>query len=163
MAQRVGPAGEVVGVDYRCLARSDGADYVAPLGAPATPVHSARPDSSRSDPPGSYDLVYARLLVFHLPQRVEVLRRLWDAVAPGDHLVVQDYDFRAIGAEPPLRSVQEIAQVMAGAFEAVGCDVRAGARLPLLFAQAGIGAPTAPMSPDGSARSPRDARCFGRR
>ena len=85
--------------------------------------------------------MYARLLVFHLPQRVEVLRRLWDAVAPGDHLVVQDYDFRAIGAEPPLRSVQEIARVMAGAFEAVGCDVRAGARLPLLFAQAGIGAP----------------------
>jgi hypothetical protein len=32
-------------------------------------------------------------------------------------------------------------RVLAGAFAAAGCDVHAGARLPQLFAQAGIGPP----------------------
>jgi 2-polyprenyl-3-methyl-5-hydroxy-6-metoxy-1,4-benzoquinol methylase len=141
MAQRVGSAGRVVGIDVD-----------APLGAMAQAmlhrsghrqcVFTAH-DVTRAEaiPRAPFDLVYARLLIFHLPQRVAVLRRLWDAVAPGGHLVVQDYDLRTVGVEPPLTSVQEIARVITGAFEAVGCDVRVGARLPWLFEQAGIGAP----------------------
>jgi SAM-dependent methyltransferase len=92
-------------------------------------------------PGGPFDLVYARLLLFHLPQRVEVLSRLWDAVAPGGHLVVQDYDFRGIGTVPDLASVGELVRVFTGAFVAVGADVHVGVRLPEFFRQAGIGAP----------------------
>src|SRR5262249_44862349 len=86
-------------------------------------------------------LVYARLLLFHLPQRVAVLARLWDAVAPGGHLLVQDYDLRAISVLPALDTVSEVVRVLTGAFGAVGADVHAGARLPQLFVQAGIGEP----------------------
>ncbi len=53
--------------------------------------------------------MYARLLLFHLPQRVEVLARLWDAVAQRGHLVVQDYDIRGISVLPALASVGELA------------------------------------------------------
>ena len=49
---------------------------------------------------------------------------------------------------------------MLGAFSAAGCDVRIGARLPELFAQAGIGAPTAPTSPGASSRSPKPVEMF---
>ena len=92
-------------------------------------------------PGGPFDVVFARLLLFHLPQRVAVLARLWDAVAPGGHLVVQDYDIRSAGVLPALGSVSELLRVITAAFTAAGCDVHAGAHLAQLFAQAGAGSP----------------------
>ncbi len=85
--------------------------------------------------------MYARLLLFHLPRRAAVLARLWDAVAPGGHLVVQDYDLRAVSVLPALDSFNEVGRVIFGAFGAAGADVNVGARLAQLFEQAGIGTP----------------------
>jgi len=141
MAQRVGPAGRVVGIDLD-----------APLGARALAMlhdaghrHCEFHEYDLAGPapiPGApFDVVYARLLLFHLPERVGALARLWDAVAPGGHLVVQDYDLRSAGMLTDLDSMAEVKRVIIGAFTAVGCDVTAGARLPVLFAQAGLGAP----------------------
>jgi SAM-dependent methyltransferase len=141
MAQRVGTSGRVTGVDID-----------APLGAQAVAMlHDAghrqcdfaRVDLTAGEPiPGApFDVVYARLLLYHLPDRVAVLRRLWDAVAPGGHLLVHDYDLTTAGPLPGLASTDECIRVLLGAFAATGCDVRVGTRLPELFAQAGIGAP----------------------
>ena len=90
-----------------------------------------------------YDLVYARLVLFHLPERVAVLGRLWDAVAPGGHLVVQDYDLAAVGSVPRMPIDDQLAGFILGAFTAAGCEVRAGALLPRLFQEAGVGLPDA--------------------
>jgi ubiquinone/menaquinone biosynthesis C-methylase UbiE len=141
MAQRVGPAGRVTGIDVD-----------APLGAQAlTMLHDAGHLQCRfaaldvtadvSIPGAPFDLVYARLLLYHIPERVAVLRRLWDAVTPGGHLLIQDYDIRGVGVLPALESLEELKRVIVEAFSAAGCDVQIGARLPELFAQAGIGAP----------------------
>jgi hypothetical protein len=54
---------------------------------------------------------------------------------------VQDYDLDGTGALPPLESLDEWLRVVVGAFSTARCDVRVGARLPQLFAQAGIGTP----------------------
>ena len=107
MAQRVGTSGQVTGVDVD-----------APLGAQAVAMlHAAghrqcdfaRVDLTVGEPvPGApFEFVYARLLLYHLPQRVTVLKRLWDAVAPGGHLLVQDYDMRGSGVLPTLASMDE--------------------------------------------------------
>lgn len=141
MAERVGPAGRVLGID---------ADRT--LGAMAQAMlHSAgywhcavlAHDLTADEPvPGApFDLVFARLLLFHLPERVEVLARLWDAVAPGGYLLIQDYDVRSVSTLPELDWTGELLRVWEGAFGAVGADIRTGARLPQLFAQAGIGTP----------------------
>ena len=141
MAQRVGPSGRVTGVDVD-----------AALGAQAEAMlHDAghrqcrfAPLDATADEPipgGPFDLVYARLLLFHLPDRVAVLRRLWDAVAPGGHLLIQDYDMRSLAVLPALDSVDELVRVVLAAFSAAGCDVQTGVRLPELFARAAIGAP----------------------
>ena len=141
MAQRVGPGGRVTGIDID-----------APLGAQAlTMLHDTGHRQCRFIPfdvtadgpiPGApFDLVYARLLLYHLPDRVTVLRRLWQAVAPGGHLLIQDYDIRSVSVLPALASLEELRRVIVEAFAAAGCDVQIGARLPELFAQAGIGAP----------------------
>jgi SAM-dependent methyltransferase len=140
MAQRVGPEGWVLGVDVD-----------EPLGALAVrSLHAAGHHqcafecadvSADRIPGGPFDLVFARLLLFHVHDRVGVLRRLWDLVAPGGHLVVQDYDVEPCNVEPELETIDEFRRVVRGAFEGAGCDVRAGHHLPLLFAEAGIGAP----------------------
>jgi SAM-dependent methyltransferase len=141
MAGRVGAGGRVLGLDV------DG-----PLGATALgALHAAGYRQCRFAvhdlsaagpvPGGPFDVVYARLLLFHLPERAEVLARLWDAVAPGGHLVVQDYDVRSVSVLPGLDTVTEMMRVVCAAFAAAGCDIEAGARLPQLFATAGAGAP----------------------
>jgi ubiquinone/menaquinone biosynthesis C-methylase UbiE len=141
MAQRIGPAGRVTGIDV------DG-----PLGAQALiMLQNAGHRQCRFVPldvtsderiPGApFDLVYARLLLYHLPERVTVLRRLWETVAPGGHLLIQDYDIRSVSVLPGLDSLEELRRVVVEAFSVAGCDVQIGARLPELFAQAGIGAP----------------------
>ena len=129
-----------------------GIDVDAPLGAMALDMlhragyqHCAfqSHDLTADAPiPGApFDLVYARLLLFHLPQRVDVLARLWEAVAPGGHLLVQDFDLRGISSLPQLDSVADGLQLVTRAFGAASADVSAGARLPQLFAQAGVGTP----------------------
>ena len=57
---------------------------------------------------------------------------------------MQDYDLRGLEVMPSLASVDEVVSVLRGAFDSLGCDIRAGARLPHLFALAGVG------QPDGS-------------
>jgi ubiquinone/menaquinone biosynthesis C-methylase UbiE len=141
MAERAGPGGQVLGLDTDT---SLGAMALAALhdaGHRQCCFHAQ--DLTCGDPiPGApFDLVYARLLLFHLPQRAAVLARLWDAVAPGGHLLVQDYDLRGISVLPALDSVGELGRVITSVFDAVGADVHTGARLPQLFAQAGIGYP----------------------
>jgi 2-polyprenyl-3-methyl-5-hydroxy-6-metoxy-1,4-benzoquinol methylase len=42
-------------------------------------------------PAGRYDLIHARLVLSHLPQRRDVLARLVQALRPGGWLVVEDF------------------------------------------------------------------------
>ena len=158
LAQRVGPAGEVVGIDLDAALGAQAMDML--LGAGHRQCSFATVDLEGDEPiPGApFDLVHARLLLLHVSDPVAVLRRLWAAVAPGGHLVIHDYDLSVVDALPPLETMDEWKRVVLGAFTGAGCDIRIGTRLPLLFAEAGLGAP------DGTdvAGRPRGAR-HGRR
>ena len=141
MAQRVGPRGRVTGVDIDLPLGMQALEMLHSAGHHQCSFAPADLAAGGKIPGEPFDLVYSRLLLFHVPERVAVLRRLWDAVAPGGHLLVQDYDLRGVGTEPALDSGDECLRVVEGAFAAAGCDVHVGARLPELFAQAGIGRP----------------------
>ncbi|GLY03012.1 hypothetical protein Acsp01_33910 [Actinoplanes sp. NBRC 101535] len=141
LAERVGPSGSVVGVDADAVLGAAAQEMLHGLGHGRCRVVAAE---IRGDEPvagGPYDVVFARLLLFHLPQRVAVLGRLWEAVAAGGVLVVQDYDLSVVGTAPPVPAVEAVNRLMVEAFEALGCDVRVGTRLPALFAEAGVGVP----------------------
>jgi ubiquinone/menaquinone biosynthesis C-methylase UbiE len=141
MAERVGPAGRVLGLDAD---PAIGAMTLTMLhGAGHRQCAFQARDITGADPiPGApFDLAYARLLLFHISQRTDVLARLWDAVAPGGHLLVQDYDLRGISTCPQADWAGEVLRVFTGAFGAAGADVSTGARLPQLFAEAGVGTP----------------------
>ena len=141
MAERVGPSGSVTGIDVDTDLGEAAVAMLHARGHHQCRFVDADVTSEDAIVDERFDVVYARLLLYHLPERVAVLRRLWKAVAPGGHLVIQDYDVRSAGVEPPLATVEEFKRVVLPAFAAAGCDVHVGTRLPELFARAGIGAP----------------------
>jgi SAM-dependent methyltransferase len=141
LAERVGPEGRVVGVDADTSIGILAVEMLHRTGHQQCAFRTHDLTSEQPVPGAPFDLVYARLLLFHLPQRASVLARLWDAVAPGGHLVVQDYDLRTVSVLPDLPSVAEVGRVINGAFGAAGADAQAGARLAQLFDRAGVGAP----------------------
>jgi protein-L-isoaspartate O-methyltransferase len=117
MADQVGPAGRVMAVDLDPRwCRSDGREQleVRALDLVAQPV-----------PEGPWDVIHERLVLQHLPQRLEVLTRLVDALAPGGLLLVEDFDtgeVRTIDRDGP---DHELIVRMALAFNRV-LDTRGG-------------------------------------
>ena len=141
MAQRVGPAGYVCGVDVDAELGAQAVAMLQLAGHRQCAFVPADLESGEPIPGAPYHLVYARLLLFHVGDPAAVLRHLWKAVAPGGVLVVHDYDLRTADVLPGLATVEEFKRVVLGAFSGAGRDVHTGHRLPALFADAGIGAP----------------------
>lgn len=141
LAERVGPHGRVVGVDVDAGLGAMAEAMLHASGHRQCTVlaHDLTDQAPLPGPP--FDVVYARLLLFHLPERVAVLARLWSAVAPGGCLVVQDYDVGPASTLPSVPAADELKRVIEGAFGVAGADVHVGARLPRLFAAAGVGQP----------------------
>jgi len=141
MAERVGPKGRVTGLDVdealgaRAVADLHAAGHVQ-CGFEAFDVESG--DTPRDAP---YDLVFARFLLIHVDDPALVLRRLWDWVAPGGHLVVQDYDLLTGAVLPAHEAVEEFRRIALDTFLCAGRDVRIGMRLPAVHVEAGVGAP----------------------
>lgn len=141
LARRAGPDGSVTGIDVDATLGLLAEVSLHEAGHLQCRFLAAELTGDAPVPGGPYDVVYARLLLFHLPQRVRVLSRLWDAVAPGGRLIVQDYDLDVMEIVPHATCADEIRRVIYGAFGALDCDVRAGVHLPRLFAEAGVGEP----------------------
>ncbi len=139
MAERVGPSGHVMGVDVDADVGDEALALLLATGYGHCSFTVTDLEAGNPVPGGPFDLVYARLVLFHMHDPVQVVRRLWDAVAPGGHLVLHDYDLRTVDVRPGLGSVQEFKQVALAAFTEAGLDVHTGHRLPLLFQEADIG------------------------
>ncbi|MGC4943049.1 class I SAM-dependent methyltransferase [Kribbella sp. DT2] len=86
LADRTGPTGQVVAVDIATDQLTDG---------PGIEVH--RHDVTTGLPvDGPFDLIHARLLLVHLPQREQVFEMLVDALAPGGWLVLGEFSGRPL-------------------------------------------------------------------
>jgi SAM-dependent methyltransferase len=141
MAQRVGPTGQVTGIDVDTRLGAQAVQMLHAAGHQQCTFEPVDVEAAARIAGAPFDLVYARLLLFHVGDPVAVLRRLWDWVAPGGHLVVQDYDLRSVAVLPALETIREFERVAFGACTGAGRDSHVGHRLPLLFADAGLGAP----------------------
>ncbi|MDH6114915.1 SAM-dependent methyltransferase [Kitasatospora sp. MAP12-15] len=83
LADRVGPHGQVIATDLD-LARFHGE---------APNLELRRHDARHEAPPGEgFDLIHARLVLLHLPERREVLATLAGALRPGGVLLVEEFD-----------------------------------------------------------------------
>ncbi|MFE0465024.1 class I SAM-dependent methyltransferase [Kitasatospora sp. NPDC058965] len=136
LAERVGPGGRVLASDL---------DTGWLTGLPAPTVEVLRHDVTRDPlPAGQFDLVHARLLLVHLPDRAAVLRRLADAVRPGGWLVIEDADpaLQPLACPDEHGPEQRLANRVRRAFRARlaerGVDLAFGRTLPRLLRGAGL-------------------------
>jgi SAM-dependent methyltransferase len=118
MAERVRPTGRVTAADIN-------AGFLAAL--EGTPGIEPRHCDVRREvfPPASFDLIHTRLVLEHLPDRLEVMRRMVDWLAPGGWVLFEEPDTAAAEASPD--------RLWARHFEAYaadpGYDVHAGRAL----------------------------------
>lgn len=88
-----------------------------------------------------FDLVFARLLLFHMSDPVTVLRRLWDWVRPGGALLIMDYDITATRSATQIPAVERTLRLCNDTFRRCGRDIEIGTRVPSLFVESGVGMP----------------------
>lgn len=81
LAERAGPAGRVVVTDLNVK-------HIPPHPGYTVLRHDLTVDPL---PAGEWDLIHARLVLMHIPQRREILSRLAGALAPGGALVIEEW------------------------------------------------------------------------
>ena len=90
-----------VGSDGRVLATDLDTRFLESLADPAIEVR--RHDIARDPLPGpAFDLVHARLILVHLPERELAFARMAEALKPGGWLVCEEFDSLSMPADPAL-------------------------------------------------------------
>jgi SAM-dependent methyltransferase len=132
IAEIVGPQGAVVGVDREAPLLA-----VAETRRTGDNVSFVESDvrTARFDEP--FDAVTCRLLLFHLPDAVDVLRHHRVNLKPDGLFVALDFDAGSARAEPPVPLAEQAAGWIDAAFRAAGADPRVGAKLIPLLREAG--------------------------
>ena len=139
LATAVGPTGRVVATD-----RDTG--FLRDLDGP--PVEVVQHDVT-SDPieEHAFDLVHARALVEHLPDRAGVIARLTRALRPGGVMVLEDTVLDGHATKlweritcPPAAAaaMSHVISAVASGFRAIGADPVFGVELPSALRTAGL-------------------------
>jgi SAM-dependent methyltransferase len=136
LASRVGPAGEVVGLDAEPanveLARAFAADHGL------ANVRVVPGDAHRTEfPAASFDLVHARTLLINLRDPAAVVAEMARLTRPGGWVAVLEPDAVNV-CYPPLPAWDRLIEIFISAQQVDGADTFIGRRLPELFRQAGL-------------------------
>lgn len=134
LAERVGPHGEVVATD------------LDPSRVPNHPRITTLTHDIAKDPlpGGRYDLIHARLVLAHLPNRREVLTTLAAALAPGGALVLDEFEAswdRSVMDTPDpeaYRLFTAYHQAFMAVLEQAGTDPGWGRRIHQAMREAGL-------------------------
>ncbi|GAA2593845.1 methyltransferase domain-containing protein [Dactylosporangium fulvum] len=134
LAERVGPTGHVLATDIDVSWMAADADYE---------VH--RHDVGADPPPGDgFDLVHARLVLVHVPQRAAALAAMTSALRPGGWLLVEEADpmMQPLACPDESGPAQRLANKLKHDFRTLmaqrGVDLSYGRTLPRLLRDAGL-------------------------
>jgi len=139
LARMAGPDGRVTGIDMDEVKLALARDEAAERGMANVEFRSA--NVNEWDEPGAFDVVYSRLLLQHLRQPVDLLRRMWAAVRPGGTIAVEDADFDALFCHPPNDGFAFWARAYPETLRRHGGDPTMGRKLFTCFLEAGIPPP----------------------
>jgi len=96
-------------------------------------LETRRHDIGKDPLPGAaFDLVHARLVLAHLPDCDEALRRMVEALRPGGWLVVEEFDSLSLQPDPAVSRTErslEALPAMRGVMANHGVDLWSGRRL----------------------------------
>jgi SAM-dependent methyltransferase len=134
LAERTGPSGHVLATDIDVSWMAAGAAY-----------HIRRHDVGADPPPGDgFDLVHARLVLVHVPQRAAALAAMVAALRPGGWLLVEEADpaLQPLVCPDQPGPAQRLANKLKHDFRTLmaqrGVDLAYGRTLPRLLRDAGL-------------------------
>lgn len=136
LASMVGPEGSVTGID----ANTDQLEQAAEWCGLQDRVHvrfTAADACNTGLPRESFDLVYCRFLLLHLPDPVACLREMWDVLKPGGIVVIEDGDLASAGSVPPT-ALDSFARLFSRLGPIRGVDYSIENRLAHLVAEVGF-------------------------
>ncbi|MFD5794656.1 methyltransferase domain-containing protein [Streptomyces diastatochromogenes] len=136
LAQRVGPAGQVVATDI---------DTSRLAAVARRPVEVRIHDVGTEEPPvDGFDLVHARLVLVHVPDRERALHSMISALRPGGVLLIEDADpaLQPLTCPDEYGPEQRLANRLRQGFRKLladrGADLSYGRKLPRLLREAGL-------------------------
>lgn len=88
--------------------------------------------------PGSVDIVVCRFILSHLNRRIEAMRKIGEALAPGGLLVCEDPDLTTLYTEPRADAYERILGLMLQAGRLRGADYEFGRRMHTAAREAGF-------------------------
>lgn len=135
VASLVGPRGAVVGIDRSTRLLQIAEHRRLAAGVDNVTFVEADVRTFRDDEP--FDAVVGRLILFHLPDAIEVLAHHIAALRPGGVVLAIDFDGRCLRAEPPVQLVTTVRDWLEQAFRSAGANPVIGTRLALLLRRAG--------------------------
>lgn len=137
LRERVGPTGEVWGVDLVPAMLAGAARLAAARGYEN--VRLLQGDlRSVSLPANHFDLAWLRWVLSFPPDPGAIVRRLAAALRPGGQLAVQDYNHEGISLFPESAGFLAAIRATRALYRGGGGDPWIGARLPSLFRAAGL-------------------------
>ncbi|MCA1693846.1 MAG: methyltransferase domain-containing protein [Actinobacteria bacterium] len=137
LAEKVGPNGEVVGLERERR-------FVEMARAEATRLGLANVTIVEGDALAaglereSFDFVHERLVLVNVPERRELVAEMVSLVAPGGVVALEDIDNVSWLCEPPHESWTRLLDAFHETFRAGGGDPFVGRRLPALLRDAGV-------------------------
>ncbi len=129
LAERVGPDGRVWSIDIDTRFHD-----------PMPPNVEVRTHDVTTDalPDAHFDLVHARAVLQHIPEREAVLDRLIAATKPGGWILIEDGDMRAFAAQPLPEPLATVHRTMAEGDMTPWRDAHFGTRLVALLRDRGL-------------------------
>ncbi|MFK4150192.1 methyltransferase domain-containing protein [Streptomyces sp. NPDC004065] len=136
LARRVGPEGRVVATDIDT-------SLVAAAARPNVEVRVH--DVGAEEPPGEdFDLVHARLVLVHVPDRERALRSMIESLRPGGRILLEDADpaLQPLPCPDEHGPAEALANRLRRGFRRLladrGADLSYGRTLPRLLREAGL-------------------------
>ncbi|MHB9862603.1 methyltransferase [Streptomyces sp. YIM S03343] len=136
LAKKVGPTGKVVATDI---------DTSLLTTVNRQPVEVRTHDVAAQEPPGQgFDLVHARLVLVHVPDRERALASMVKALRPGGRILVEDADpaLQPLACPDERGPAEQLANRLRTGFRQLladrGADLSYGRRLPQLLREAGL-------------------------
>jgi len=132
VAELVGPEGSVVGVDRA-------GEAIAVARSRARPnVRFEQADVLAYEDPQPFDAIVARLLLFHLPDPVELVRRQARALSDRGLAIMIDFDLGRAGSEPRVELAERARGWIEAGFRSAGANPRIGSRLVPILRDSGL-------------------------
>jgi SAM-dependent methyltransferase len=137
LSEHVGPAGRVVGLDIDQRNVSSARAFVRRTRL--SNVEIVRGDArSTGCATASLDLVHTRLLLANIPSPEQVVSEMARLLRPRGWVAVLEPDVGLRVCQPPHRSLDRLAELLAASYRLEGADPHVGRRLPHMLANAGL-------------------------